>query len=84
MMRVALLVLALTAVCNAILPEIVDSGISHILEDNSDQRRAELDRMFVEVEQLPEDPQKKPADDEDASHQVGSQLHLSVSIQLFT
>ncbi|XP_030270578.1 dickkopf-related protein 3a isoform X2 [Sparus aurata] len=69
MMRVALLVLALTAVCNAILPEIVDSGISHILEDNSDQRRAELDRMFVEVEQLPEDPQKKPADDEDASHQ---------------
>lgn len=83
MMRVALLVLALTAVCNGILPEIVDSGISHILEDNSDQRRAELDLMFVEVEQLPEDPQKKPAD-EDASHQVGSQLHLYVSIQLFT
>ena len=70
MMRVALLVFALTAVCNGILPEIVDSGISHILEDNSDQRRAELDRMLVEVEQLPEDPQKKPADDEDASHQV--------------
>ncbi|KAM8762796.1 dickkopf-related protein 3a [Acanthopagrus schlegelii] len=69
MMRVALLVFALTAVCNGILPEIVDSGISHILEDNSDQRRAELDRMLVEVEQLPEDPQKKPADDEDASHQ---------------
>ncbi|XP_070691606.1 dickkopf-related protein 3a [Pempheris klunzingeri] len=61
MMRVPLLVLALTAVCNGILPEIVDSGISHILEDNSAQ-----DRVFVEVEQLPEDPQPKP---EDAFHQ---------------
>ena len=29
--------------------------------------------MLVEVEQLPEDPQKKPADDEDASHQVSRQ-----------
>ncbi|KAG8001554.1 Dickkopf-related protein 3 [Nibea albiflora] len=65
-MRVALLVLALTAVCNGILPEIVDSGISHILEDNSEQRQTELDRMFVEVEQLQEDPQQKP---EDAFHQ---------------
>ena len=76
MMRVVLLVLALTAVCHGILPEIVDSGITHILEDNSDQRQTELDRMFVEVEQLPEDPQQKP---EDAFHQVGSQLHLSLS-----
>ncbi|XP_041794083.1 dickkopf-related protein 3a [Chelmon rostratus] len=66
MMRVALLVLALTAVSNGILPEIVDSGISHILEDNSEQGQTELDRMFVEVEQLPEDPQQKP---EDAFHQ---------------
>ncbi len=74
-MRVALLVLALTAVCNGILPEIVDSGISHILEDN--QGQTEVDRTFVEVEQLPEDPQRKP---EDASQQVGTQLHLSVSI----
>ncbi|XP_070766688.1 dickkopf-related protein 3a [Enoplosus armatus] len=66
MMRVALLVLALTAVCNGILPEIVDSGISHILEDNSAPGLTELDRMFVEVEQLPEDPQQKT---EDAFHQ---------------
>ncbi|XP_010743121.3 dickkopf-related protein 3a [Larimichthys crocea] len=66
MMRVALLVLALTAVCNGILPEIVDSGISHMLEDNSEQRQTELDRMFVEVEQLQEEPQQKP---EDAFHQ---------------
>lgn len=76
-MRVALLVLALTAVCNGILPEIVDSGISHILEDNSAQGQAELDRVFVEVEQLPEDPQRKP---EDAFHQVGRQLRPSASI----
>ncbi|KAF1392840.1 hypothetical protein PFLUV_G00032220 [Perca fluviatilis] len=66
MMRVALLVLALTAVCNGILPEIVDLGISHILEDDSSQGQTELDRTFVKVEQLPEDPQQKP---EDAFHQ---------------
>ncbi|XP_039993524.1 dickkopf-related protein 3a isoform X1 [Xiphias gladius] len=65
MMRLALLVLALTAACSGILPEIVDSGVSHILEDNSAQRQTELDRTFVEVEQLPADPQQKP---EDASH----------------
>lgn len=47
-----------------------------MLEDNSEQRQTELDRMFVEVEQLQEEPQQKP---EDAFHQVGSQLHLSVS-----
>ncbi|KAM4592782.1 dickkopf-related protein 3a [Odontesthes bonariensis] len=57
MMRSALLVLALTAVSNGILPEIVDSGINHILEG-----KPYLDRMFVEVEQLPEDPQQKPED----------------------
>ncbi|TKS70174.1 Dickkopf-related protein 3 [Collichthys lucidus] len=66
MMRVPLLVLALTAVCNGILPEIVDSGIGHMLEDHSEQRQTELDRMFVEVEQLQEEPQQKP---EDAFHQ---------------
>lgn len=77
MMRVVLHVLALTAVCNGILPEIVNSGINHILEDNSALGQNEVDRMFVEVEQLPVDPQQKP---EDAFHQVGSQLHLSVSI----
>lgn len=68
MIRVALLVLALTAVCYGILPEIVDSGISHILGDDYAQGQTELDRMFVEVEQLPEDPQQKP---EDGVHQVG-------------
>ncbi|XP_069030235.1 dickkopf-related protein 3a [Embiotoca jacksoni] len=62
MTRAALLVLALTAVCNGILPEIVDSDINHVLQDNSAQDQTELDRMFVEVEQLPEDPQKKPED----------------------
>ncbi|KAM9366987.1 dickkopf-related protein 3a [Symphorus nematophorus] len=69
-MRVALLVLALTAVCHGILPEIVDSGITHILEDHADQTQTELDRMFVEVEQLPEDPQQKP---EDAFHQKNNE-----------
>ena len=78
MMRVALLVLALTTVCNGILPEIVDSGISHILDDNFVQTQPELDSTFVEVEQLPEDPQQQKP--EDAFHQVGRQLHLSVSM----
>ncbi|XP_037612634.1 dickkopf-related protein 3a [Sebastes umbrosus] len=67
MMRVALLVLALTAVCHGILPEIVDSGISHILEEDSFPGQTEPDRVFVEVEQLQEDPQQKQP--EDASHQ---------------
>ncbi|XP_020481435.2 dickkopf-related protein 3a isoform X1 [Labrus bergylta] len=66
MMRVALLVLAHASVCSGILPEIVNSGISHILADNSALGQNELDRMFVEVEQLPGDPQLKP---EDAFHQ---------------
>ncbi|XP_041838995.1 dickkopf-related protein 3a [Melanotaenia boesemani] len=57
MKRSSLLLLALTAVCNGILPDIVDSGLNHILEE-----RPELDRVFVEVEQLPEDPQQKPED----------------------
>ncbi|XP_071344624.1 dickkopf-related protein 3a [Trachinotus anak] len=72
--RVVLLVLALTAVCSGILPEIVDSGIGHILEDNSVQGQTELDRMFVEVEQLPEDPQQKPGD---AFHQSNNSVSLS-------
>lgn len=67
MMRVVLLVLAVTAVCDSILPEIVDSGLGHILEDNSVQGQAEPDSVFVEVEQLPEDPQHQP---EDVFHQV--------------
>ncbi|KAF6722683.1 Dickkopf-related protein 3 [Oryzias melastigma] len=57
MMRSALLVLALTAVCSGILPEIVDSGINHIPEG-----RAWEERMFEGVEQPPEDPQLKPED----------------------
>lgn len=68
-MQVALLVLTLTASCDAILPEFVDSGLGHILEDNSAQGQTELDRIIVEVEQLQEDPQPKP---EDAFHRVGS------------
>ncbi|KAI3377914.1 hypothetical protein L3Q82_009043, partial [Scortum barcoo] len=54
-MRGVLTVLALAAVCNAIIPEIGNQGISHILEGNSAQGQPELDRVFVEVEQLPED-----------------------------
>uniref|UniRef100_A0A3B3CY01 Dickkopf WNT signaling pathway inhibitor 3a n=1 Tax=Oryzias melastigma TaxID=30732 RepID=A0A3B3CY01_ORYME len=69
MMRSALLVLALTAVCSGILPEIVDSGINHIPEG-----RAWEERMFEGVEQPPEDPQLKP---EDAAPQVGSLNPLS-------
>lgn len=76
MVPAILLVLAVTAVCNGILPEIVDPGISHILENDSAQGQAEPDSVFVEVEQLPEDPQQKP---EDSFHQVSSQLHLSLS-----
>lgn len=52
-MRSVLTVLALTAVCNGILPEIVESGINHIVEGPS-----ELDRLFEQ--QLEEDPQRKP------------------------
>lgn len=60
MTRVALLVSALTAVCYGIIPDIVDSGIRHIPGDDYD--------VFVEVEQLPADPQQKP---EDGLYQVG-------------
>ncbi|XP_026234318.1 dickkopf-related protein 3a isoform X1 [Anabas testudineus] len=74
MVRVVLLVLALTASSDAILPEIVDSGISHILEDNIAQGQTELDRMLVEVEQLREDPQPKP---EDAFHQKNENVSAS-------
>ncbi|KAM9860545.1 dickkopf-related protein 3a [Aulostomus maculatus] len=63
MMQVALLVLSLPALSHGILPEIVDSGISHILQDNSAQ--TDLDRMFVQVEQ--EDEQQQQT--EDAFHQ---------------
>uniref|UniRef100_A0A3B3TR40 Dickkopf WNT signaling pathway inhibitor 3a n=1 Tax=Poecilia latipinna TaxID=48699 RepID=A0A3B3TR40_9TELE len=69
MMRYILTLLALPAVCNGILPEIVESGINHIVEGPS-----ELDRILVQ-----EDPLQKP---EDAFPQVGSWLHLSVSILL--
>uniref|UniRef100_A0A3P9M346 Dickkopf WNT signaling pathway inhibitor 3a n=1 Tax=Oryzias latipes TaxID=8090 RepID=A0A3P9M346_ORYLA len=62
MMRSVLLVLALTAACSGILPEIADWGINHIPEWEV--------RMFEGEEQPPEDPQLKP---EDAALQVGSQ-----------
>ncbi|XP_067352615.1 dickkopf-related protein 3a isoform X2 [Channa argus] len=71
MMRVALLVLAVTGTSDAILPETGNNGISHILEDNSAYGQTELDRMFVEVEQLQEDPQPKP---EDAFHQKNNSV----------
>uniref|UniRef100_A0A3Q3K7V6 Dickkopf N-terminal cysteine-rich domain-containing protein n=1 Tax=Monopterus albus TaxID=43700 RepID=A0A3Q3K7V6_MONAL len=70
MMRTALLVLALPAVCSAILPDIVDSGISHILLDNSAHGQTDQDPVFVEVKQLQEDPQQKP---EDAVNQKSSE-----------
>ncbi|XP_037345963.2 dickkopf-related protein 3a [Pungitius pungitius] len=65
MMRLTPLVWALTAVCHGILPEIVNSGFPHILEDNSVPGQTELDRI-AQVEQLPEDPLQKL---EDALHQ---------------
>lgn len=62
MMRVAVLLLAISAVCYGILPDIVDSGISHILGDTYGQGQTELDPTYVEVEQLQEDAQQKPED----------------------
>lgn len=68
-MRVALLVLALTAVCDGILPEIVHPGVTHILGDYYGQTgQPELDDESVEVEQRSEDLQ--PAA-EDAARPVG-------------
>lgn len=65
-LRVLLLVFALTASTYGILPEIVDSGISLILEDNSAQGHTALNPMFVEAQ----DAQQSP---EDAlQHQVSS------------
>ncbi|KAF7662060.1 hypothetical protein LDENG_00247460 [Lucifuga dentata] len=60
MMRVFLLVLALTAPSNGILPEIVDSGISHILEDNSAQGHTALNREFVETQDAQQSPEDAP------------------------
>ncbi|KAM7406114.1 hypothetical protein PAMP_000513 [Pampus punctatissimus] len=67
MLRVALLVVALTAVCNGILPDIVHTGITHILEDKSAQGQTDLDRMFVEVEQLPEEKQQTESNNDSVS-----------------
>lgn len=75
MFRLALLVSVLSAPGHGILPEIVDSGISHILEDNPAPGQKDLDRVFVEVQQLPEDPQHKP---EDAFHQRNESVTRSV------
>ncbi|KAK2854023.1 hypothetical protein Q5P01_006684 [Channa striata] len=74
MMRAALLLLALTGTCGAILPEIVNNGVNHILEDNSAYGQTEPGRTFVEVEQLQEDPQPKP---EDAFHQKNDSVGAS-------
>lgn len=73
-MRVALLFLALTAVCNGILPEIVHPGISHILGDYYGQtEQNQLDDEYVEVEQRSEDLQQKT---EDAVQPVGILLSI--------
>lgn len=73
-MRVALLLLALTAVCNGILPEIVHPGISHILGDYYGQTgQNQLDDEYVEVEQQSEDLQQKT---EDAVQPVGILLSI--------
>lgn len=67
MAQVVLLVLALTALCDGILPETVDSGISHMLEDRYPQTgQVEQDGVLVEVQQLPGDSQP-----DDGLHQVG-------------
>lgn len=55
MMRVALLLLTVSAVCYGILPDIVDSSISHILGEHHGPGQTELDHTFVEVEQLQEE-----------------------------
>ncbi|XP_076012163.1 dickkopf-related protein 3a [Genypterus blacodes] len=50
----------------AILPEIVDSGISHFLEDNSALGNTALNRMYVDPQdeqQSPEDEQQSPEDE---------------------
>ncbi|XP_008335238.2 dickkopf-related protein 3a isoform X2 [Cynoglossus semilaevis] len=57
-MRLILLFSAVTAVCHGILPEIINSGISHILEEHPSAEETELERKFVDVEQLQEDPQR--------------------------
>ncbi|PWA17154.1 hypothetical protein CCH79_00010386 [Gambusia affinis] len=64
MMRFILTLLVLPAVCNGILPEIVESGINHIVEGPS-----ELDRIFVQQPQ--EDRLQKP---EDAFPQTNSSV----------
>uniref|UniRef100_A0A667ZI91 Dickkopf WNT signaling pathway inhibitor 3a n=1 Tax=Myripristis murdjan TaxID=586833 RepID=A0A667ZI91_9TELE len=66
MWRFALLLLALTAHSGAILPEIVDSGINQILEENSVQ---DSNNVLVEVEQETEDTQPRL---EDAAGQRGN------------
>ncbi|KAM4597487.1 dickkopf-related protein 3a [Fundulus diaphanus] len=70
MMRCILPVLALTAVCNGILPEISESGINHIVEGPS-----ELDRVFVN-QLLEEDPQQKA---DDAPPQANNSVSLHPS-----
>lgn len=73
-MRVALLLLALTAVCSGILPEIVHPGVSHILGDYYGQtEQNQLDDEYVDVEQRSEDLQQKS---EDAVQPVGILLSI--------
>lgn len=66
----ALLALSLTAPVYGILPEIVNSDINQIIEENVAQGHRTLNDMFVEVEQLMEDTQQKL---EDAVHQMDNE-----------
>ncbi|XP_056134997.1 dickkopf-related protein 3a isoform X2 [Lampris incognitus] len=54
MLRWVLLVLALVTPVYGILPEIVDSGLNQILEDDSVRRQTELDNMTEEQGELPQ------------------------------
>ena len=80
MMRISsLLVLALAAVCDGILPEIIYPGVEHFLEDHWAPGHTEPGRELVEVEQLQEAPQQNP---QDATHPVGR--HPPFSAAVFT
>lgn len=75
MLPVTLLVLLLTTPIHGILPDIVDSGITHILTDVFSPEQAEMDPS-VKVEQ--QDTQQKP---EETSHQGNVSVTLSPHLQ---
>ncbi|XP_034046563.1 dickkopf-related protein 3a [Thalassophryne amazonica] len=73
-LRVALLLWALSALSNAILPEIVDSGFDPITEDRYSYGELDQDRMLVQVEQLPEDVQHNPEEEADLHQRNGTDI----------